>query len=311
MVVRVTSWLVAATLSRVAYAEDVPATGTCGRAEAQRAFASGTAAFGEGQYLRAAERFERAYDCEPHPDALYNAAVAWQRASVFDRAANDFARYLREAPADAPDGDKATTALNELKGVLGRFEIDPVGAQDVRLDHRPISARSIYVTPGTHELEARSGNHEIAVTRSVGAGEEARVTLDPSAKAEPEPPPGAASTTPHSSVRPPAHQGGWPREVVYAGAGLTAALLGATIASGVDTSNARRSFNQSPTEDALDEGRAKETRTNALFYASIGVAALTAVTALWLVDWHTPSARTSARAAGRLHLGAGCARVVW
>jgi len=74
--------------------------------------------------------------------------------------------------------------------------------------------------------------------------------------------------------------------VFFSGVGLTAVATGLTIASAVDTRAARNDFNLHPTAQALSDGKAKELRTNVLLAVSGGLAVLTAVTGLWLVQWH-------------------------
>src|SRR5687768_7067592 len=89
-------------------------------ARAASAFEQGTEAFRAGDFVRAAEAFESAYAIRAHHDALWNAARARERSGANVRAANLYARYLREAPPSAPDRDTAIAALNALAQTLGR-----------------------------------------------------------------------------------------------------------------------------------------------------------------------------------------------
>jgi hypothetical protein len=91
------------------------------------------------------------------------------------------------------------------------------------------------------------------------------------ALAEREPPPARGSR-----VLPPL--------VVYVGAGLTLISGGLTVWSGLDTLHARDRYRAG--DLSLEEGQARQSRTNALFWTSIGLAVSSAVLAIAFVDWH-------------------------
>ena len=82
----------------------------------------------------AADAFEEANTLAPHPAPLWNAARARQKAGENARAANLYARYLRDAPADAPNRADATTALASVAPKLGRLEVGDASAQDLQID---------------------------------------------------------------------------------------------------------------------------------------------------------------------------------
>src|SRR5262249_30884250 len=85
-----------------AHADDVRSPRTAeARREAARKFGDATRAFDAGDYRRAGEGFEAAYQLAPHEDPLWNGARAWHLAGDLARAANLYARYLREAPPNA------------------------------------------------------------------------------------------------------------------------------------------------------------------------------------------------------------------
>jgi hypothetical protein len=264
---------------------------------ARAEFETGMKAFQSGKYLSAAEHFEQAYLALPHPDTLYNAALAWQRAGVLDRSANDYARYLREAPTTARDREKATAALGELRGALGRFEIRAAHASTVSVDHKPLAGSEVFVSPGTHSIDAvMDGGGQVSLTRSIAAGADVTVDLESPAPAAP-----TSTAEARTQAREPGarNERGWPPSIVFVGVGLTALATGATIWSGVDTVRARHSFDASPSQASLDDGRAKQSRTNVLFYSSVGLALLTATAAIWFVDWH------GTRSAMRVGVGPG------
>jgi hypothetical protein len=87
-----------------------------------------------------------------------------------------------------------------------------------------------------------------------------------------------------------------PPVAAFVGAGLTAVATTVTIVSGLDTLNAKHQYDVTPSSGLLGDGRAKETRTNALFWTTLALGALTGVAAIWFVDWRsgTTTVRASA-----------------
>jgi hypothetical protein len=300
-------------------AGDVGASQSADARAASRKFAEGERAFRSGDVTRAAEAFEAAYALAPHPDALWNAARAWHRAGEIARAANLYAKFLREAPASAPDRNSATTNLVQLSSRLGRLEIHASSVADVRVDDRAIEGTIVYVHPGQHIVRARRGDQPLEETQTVRAGEVVSVAFAPppsapAALTAPAPPSSPALEAPAGATPRPAApapaltpapataeraRSGWSPVVVWLGAGLSVAAGAVTAWSGFDTLSERDAFLSSPSQGELDSGRDKQLRTNVALGITGGLAALTAVTALFLVDWHGAGAR------GQVGLGPG------
>lgn len=241
---------------------------------ASRTFAEGEKAFRGGDYTRAGESFEAAYGLVPHEDALWNAARAWQRAGETARAANLYARYLREANAGSRDRTAATNELSNLATRVGRIVVNAPETAAVRIDDTSLSAHaSLYVNPGTHLVVMRDGEREQRQTPAVGAGQVVNVAFSAPVIAMPPP-----------RKEEPEHHG-WNPWVAYAGAGGTVIAGIATILSGVDTRQTRDAFFADRSEELLDEGRGKQARTNALLGVTAGLAVVTVITAIVLVDW--------------------------
>lgn len=276
------------TPAAAAFAQSTSETSPDDRRQAAQDFAEGDRAFKTGDYRGAAEAYERAYRRVPHHSALWNAARAWHRAGELTRAANLYARYLREAPPNSRDRDSAQRSLNEISSRLARLEIHATDVGDVRVDGQPLEGTVIYVTPGAHVVEGHSSDeHVVRQEQNVRAGDTVSVALVP-----PNTPTVAAPTQPPSSVTPPPKPNpateGWaglPKWTIYGGAGLTAVLAGLTVASGIDTNSQKTTFTNDPTQSNLDSGLDKEHRTNILLGITGGVAALTAVAAIFFVDW--------------------------
>jgi hypothetical protein len=268
-----------------------PAAAQDARHDAARAFADGTKAFDAGDYTRAAQSFESAYALAPHEDALWNAARAWHKALELAKAANLYAQYLQEAPPNAPDRAGATAALRALSAKLGRIEVHVgAGVDQVRIDDAPLRGTSAYVVPGMHVLRASSAKGPIEQQQVVKEGETKSVVLAAAADAPPEPVAPPPPPPPPPPIEQPTHSG-WSPLVVWIGGGLTLVLAGVTTWSGLDTVSKLHDFESTPTQDALDDGRGKQTRTNVLIGVTAGVAVLTAAAAIFLVDWKSDTTR--------------------
>jgi hypothetical protein len=242
---------------------------------AAAAFNRGEKAYAAKDFKGAGAAFEEAFDHVPHPSALWNAARAWNRAGELPRAANLYARYLSEAPPDAPDRKNATTSLDKLTPKLGKLNINAPGADKVEVDDEVALGKSVYVTPGTHVVRARTKDKVIQRVQSVEAGGVASVALVED----------AVSVPIDATAKEPDRGKPLPPAVVIGGGAATAVALGITIGLGVDTLNAKSTYDAAQTQENLDAGRAKQTRTNVLLGVTLGLAALTGAAAIFLVDW--------------------------
>jgi hypothetical protein len=287
----------AATPARAQPRDNAPAS-AADREAAQRAFAQGQRAYRVGDFRRAAESFESAYAHVPHPDALWNAARAWHRARELSRAANLYARFLREAPPNSRDRNSATTALKDLAARIARIDVVAPDFQELRVDGAELDGTSIYVTPGDHVVAGVIDGRPVRQTSKVAAGDVVSVALVP-----PSAPPVVATATPPPPVQnnpattptkeQPTHDepkteekkggGGLPPTIVYVGGAATVLAGAFTIWSGLDTNKARSDFNG--TQQALDDGIAKEHRTNIALAVTGVLGAFTLVSAAFLVDW--------------------------
>jgi hypothetical protein len=258
---------------------------------AARHFNDGQKAFAAGDYPRAGDEFEAAYRDKPHHAPLWNAARSWQRAGEEVRAANLFARYLREAPADAPDRDQANAALRALTARLGRIEPHAAGVDKLRLDGKNVDAPVVYVAPGEHVAEGDDKGAHVRKVVTVRAGEQISVTVAPEPKVSPVlgPPRSEAPTEPARKPLPPL--------VPLIGGALTAVAGGFTIASGLDTVSKRDAFLGDKTQDRLDTAFSSQSRTNVLLGTTIGLGVVTGVIAVFFTEWSgsvTPSKEASA-----------------
>jgi tetratricopeptide (TPR) repeat protein len=303
----------AASAPSQAFAQSIPPTEEA-RRDAAKAFTEGTKAFAAGDYELAARRFDEADRLAPHPNAVWNLARALEHAGHAARAADAYARFLREAPPDAHDRDAATRALDQLEPTLLRIDVQAPGFDRVLVDDHAVEGRSAYADPGHHVVEGHAGETVVKADADGNAGAVVAITLalpapPPSPAPVPAPAPEAASAPPPALAPAPApppspSSHGWSPVVFYVSAGVTAALLGTAIGLGVDTlsfkSGTYDGASAGPQQLAdYDDGVARMNRTNVMFAIAGAGAVFTAVTGIWLTDWHGGGRATTAS------LGAG------
>lgn len=255
--------------------------------EAAALFKQGEAAFKKNDFSGAATAFEAANDIAPHPAALFNAARAYERAGELAQAANLCARYLRDAPEGDKRRAKAMGMLAELRPKLGRITVIAVDADDITLDGGALALEETYVNPGDHQVAGRFGNRIARRKVNVVAGSLERVTLEPK-KVE-----SAATLDQGDEVAPEPEEpkdvepesSGLSPTLFYVGLGATAVLAGATVWSGLDTNSARDDFDKNPSQDALDEGESKQSRTNLLLGTTAVVGVATGVIGAFFTDF--------------------------
>lgn len=305
-------------------AADPPAeAGAPDRKAAGDRFREAEAAFLAGDFVRAGTLFEEANRLAPHPSALWNAARAWQRAGDPARAMNLYARYLEEAPADAPDRAAAATAVGELRPRVARLEIQDRNAlTDVHVDERPVSGATVWVTPGAHQVRARRGGAQASALVTATAGGDHAVRLEARGGAGVAPgatPPGEGAPLlpgPDRGEDPP--RNGWPPVVFIIGASVTAVSASWLVWSGIDTQNKRDAYRErfgdvvsAPQETvdaaaaAKEEGDKAQQRTNFLIGSTAAVGAFTVVS-FFLTDWRGAAERRRQQAPkGGVSVGPG------
>jgi len=249
---------------------------------AAKLFAEGQKSYREGDYRHAAEAFEGAWKKAPRLPPLYNAARAWQKGGETVRAANLYASYLRKAPPSAPDRNNATSALRDLEGRVAKLEVHANDLTNLKVDGAAFdigdqspSSFVVYVTPGTHVIEGKHGDKTAEERPVATAGSSMSVVLVP-----PKDVPVATPVVVEEKPRT-----GWSPIVVAVGGGLTAVAAGFLVWSGIDTLDQRSTFDASPTQANLDAGKSDQLRTNVLLGVTLGLAVVTGVVAIFLVDW--------------------------
>jgi hypothetical protein len=167
--------------------------------EARARFREGVQFYDEHQYDKARLAFKQAYYLKPHPSVLLNWAQSELRSGHPDDAANHFAEYLRGNP-EASDAEKEETEVgfSAAKSKVSEvtINVDLSGAQ-IKLDGVDKGAAPlpgpIYVMPGSHKVEARSGDKVASRTFNANAGQTMNANLSlAKASAAPTPAPSPA-----------------------------------------------------------------------------------------------------------------------
>lgn len=139
------------------------------REEARREFAAGQAADRRSDWRGAIEHYLRANDLFPHPFAVYNIAVDYERLDKLREAATWYERYLAGA-TDAADRERVRRVLAELVTRPARLTVRsvPDGAQ-VFVDGVPVGTTPYggTIRGGFHrigvELDGRRAQRDVTV----------------------------------------------------------------------------------------------------------------------------------------------------
>ena len=279
---------------------------------AARSFAEGQAAFEAHEYRRAAQLFESAYALKPHPAALWNAARSWHHAGEDVLCANTLERYLRDPQADPATRDDANATLADVRKRVARVQLKATGVSHVQLDGTPRNELegTVYVVPGEHVLAAEDGQgtpvkksflarrgETVTVTLAAGSAATAASAEDeasPPVKEPAKPEPGPETRSGARVLSP------W---VLLGGAALVTAGAAATTVSGLDTLQKRNAFIVSRTQANLEAGFAAQSRTNILVGVTVGAAVVTALAALFFVDWKGSKGKPSSSQPATAWLG--------
>ncbi len=255
---------------------DVQSIAVDDRAEAADAYDQGTSAYLSERYELAAHWFERAYRLVPTSTALRQAVRAHDKAGNSIRAANLALRLRDEYPSDERSEKVAAAVISSVEpmSVLVRAECEMDCTLEI--DGALVQHPTFFVTPDVeHSLKATFDNGETSTFVQGAAGSIKKVTL-----LAPAPPPA-----------PPV-----PRWAFFSSLGATVALGAVTAWSGVNANKGVSAFESaarsasspginnggSPTpeeqaQSLLEEGKAKERRTNILIGVTAGMAVTTAV----------------------------------
>ncbi|HEV8244613.1 MAG TPA: hypothetical protein VGP93_02465 [Polyangiaceae bacterium] len=169
-------WLVPT--SRALADEDDTATSM-----ARERFKEGVQYFDQKQYDKARVAFMQAYALRRHPAVLLNLAQSELRSGHEADAAKHFSMYLREAKdATASEKEGAEAGLFAAKAVVGEVavKVDTEGATvfvDGNEEGLSPLPDPVYMTPGSHSVEARKEGKSNKATLTAKAGEASEIGL--------------------------------------------------------------------------------------------------------------------------------------
>lgn len=275
---------------------------------AAEAFDKGREAYKAEEYVEAAEQFERADNNAPSPAAIELAIRSRDKAGELDRAATLASLALKRHPDDQNllriAGDLAKRARPTLFELTATCDQPCDLTVNGKLVHgAPDTQRLLYVAPGALALRAGwSDNRSDSKQIQAQAGSQGEVTFvaPAPAAASSAKEPDQVDSAPATPESPQKDEGagtkasGWSPTVFYVGAGLTAALGGVTVWSGIDTVNNPGADRvkqecgermQREDCDLYQEGLSKQRRTNILIGVTAGVGVGTALIGLLLTDW--------------------------
>lgn len=254
------------------------------RARAREAYGEGQKLFEAEKYEQAKASFEEAFEAIPNPVVLVSIAECQKRLGEAAEAVATFERYLEMKP-DAKDRASVEEKIEEIKNLPATLEIftDPPGAA-VRIDGEDTGKSTpaeIELAPGEHSVELTVSSGE-SVTRTVnaefGKRHELRVELgaeeaivDPFAEGP------AAVQEPEQEPETRTDEG--PSIVPWVVIGVGGAALVAGTVMGVMALAKESDFNDKPTEDSADAGERLALFTDVAF----GVGAVAVITGLVLL----------------------------
>lgn len=260
-------------------------------ARARDAYDRGVKAESRGDHASASRAFAEADMLAPSVASLEAALESAMRADDAPLGAE----LLERAEARVTDAGLAKTldaARKRFTSRTGKVRVDCGFASTclVAVDGTARdAARAVHVTVGAHTVMVERDGVRLDRLVDVRAGDV--VLLAPEEKGVTPPP------VPPVPPKPPAERGISP-VWFFVGLGVTAAVGGATIASGLDTSSKNDAFAREcgsagsgpvpgDCADRASTGESADTRTNVLLGVTAGLAALTGVTAFF-VRWSSP-----------------------
>ena len=79
---------------------------------------TGRLLYKQGDYEQAAKQFNAGYALLPRPQFLLNSGLCYQKLEQLEKARDLYQRFLREAPSDDPDRERANKWLGEVESTL-------------------------------------------------------------------------------------------------------------------------------------------------------------------------------------------------
>lgn len=261
---------------------------------AAQTYDAAVAHFERAEYVAAARLFLEADVIRPSEEALSNAIAAARRANDHLLVARAALRAQGRAEGSPELAARARQALAEAEAHLSRLELSCSPAPcELHLDGHPVPAGQHYVLPGSHRVSATRAAQSKSEMLMTDATAAYRISLD---VAPPLPPtPSEPDRTSVSRQDEPQKGSGEPEsieseavlptEVFYISLGVTGALTGLTVWSGLDALDQKRKLEDPPSQASRDRLVASVRRTDILLASSVVMAATTAYIGWKLVNF--------------------------
>jgi hypothetical protein len=243
-------------------------------------FEQGVRQFSEAQYDSAAKSFLAADELAPNTQALMNGLTAARRAGLHLVVVQAAERALARSDMDPSGTALAREAFAEAARNLTHVEVSCTPSPcTVTLDGAEVAPGTRYILPGTHDFVGSAGDGAtVAEHLSMAAGASYRVVLKLVADQARWTERAAPAAIARSDVR--AEKPLSPA-VFYVGTAATAAFVGLTIWSGVDTLSAK----SDATEANWDHVEHLARRTDLFLVGALVLGGATAITGFKFVDW--------------------------
>jgi hypothetical protein len=292
---------------------------------AAEAFDRGREAYKAGEFVEAAEQFEKADDSAPSSAAIELAIRARDKAGEIDRAATLLALGLKRHPSDANLLKLSSDLDRRVRGELFQLTATCDTPCDLTVGGKivhgpPDTQRTLFVVPGALTVRAgwsdnRSEAKQVQAEKG-GTGELSFVTpTTPAGEGMAKEPTEAtvaavADPTATKDEGTPKKSSGWPPAIFFVGAGITAVVGGITVWSGIDTVNnpgADKVKDECGTQGEscalYQEGLGKQRRTNILIGVTAGLGVATILVGVFATDWSGGKSAAPAETAKRLRPG--------
>jgi len=286
----------------------------CGRQQ----FEAGTRAFERGEYENALQAFQAALALRPHPVIRYNLALCWARLGKPSAALRELKIVESDAQTDKDLHARSTHERRLAEQALAHvtFTLSDPSRDHLELDGTVVAkeSRELLLDPGAHHVRIWSGA-SIVLDQDLELAPSERVELRLGERSRridvvvvPAPTTVPAPALPRTVAVEPARHGLSPAWF-FAAAGATVVLTGLTVWSGLDTQHALSEYEralptatQAEADRRVEQGHARELRTNLLLTGTLVAAVGSAALGLWVVDFGHSQPATVALGAGQVCL---------
>jgi hypothetical protein len=252
------------------------------RRRAAELYDRAVALYEAAKYGEAAQSFYEADRLSPSSDALSSAIAAARLAHDDLLIARAAQRAVAREGSDPKLAGDARAALSEAEAHLARvdFSCAPTPCS-LSIESNAVEPGRHYLLPGTRVLSARFGSEQVEQRASLAAGSLYTITLSAPAKTAPIAK-RAQSSRPPRDVSPTKPLPAW---TFYAGAGVSLALAGVTIWSGVDALSDVDHYEGTRLGADRDAAQSSVRRTDLLLAGTVLMSGLTAYAAIAWVDF--------------------------